>query len=351
MQPPLRLIRPEPSTVYPSRLIVLDRARGHQRFERDICAGLSSRPKHVSSMYLYDDAGSDLFRDIMELPEYYVTRVEREILSRHAGEIVEPLLTESTDVVDLGAGDGVKTLLLLERLQGRDARYVPIDVSPRALHEAWRSCNDQLPKLAVVPVRADYFAGVTHIAALAPERRRMVLLLGSNIGNLERPAVEYLLRGLRNALQPGDLVLIGFDLVKDPEIMQRAYDDADGVTARFNLNLLERVNRELAGTFCTDEFRHHATYSHRRQAMESYLVSTRHQEVSVGRRSFTFDAWEPILTEISCKYRESEVGELAQQSGFEEVERFFDDRRYFVDALWTVPGKPRPARFLATRRT
>jgi len=321
-------------------IVELWRDSGRRRFEQDVYEGLSGKPKRLSSMYFYDEQGSELFRNIMELPEYYVTRVEREILLAHAGEIVAPLLETPCDVVDLGAGDGLKTRILLERLVGHDARYVPIDISQRALVDAWRACRERLPWLPVLPVRAEYFAGIAHIAALQPDRTRLVLLLGSNIGNMEAPAANNFFRSLRDALRPGDHVLVGFDLVKDLEVLHRAYDDSAGVTAQFNLNLLRRINRELEGHFHLADFRHHATFSHARQGMESYLVSRRNQQVRVGKFQFDFAAWEPIHTEVSLKYREPDVHEFAQNAGFIEVGQFTDAKSYFLNALWRVPEGP-----------
>jgi L-histidine N-alpha-methyltransferase len=334
---PDRLVKPSPQTIKIPKLIELWRDSGRQRFEQDVHAGLAATPKHLSSMYFYDQTGSDLFRSIMELPEYYVTRVEREILLQHAAEITAPLMDARWDVIDLGAGDGVKTRILLERLRGRDARYVPIDISERALLDAGQACSKSFPWLPVQPVRAEYFAGIAHIAALEPERKRLVLLLGSNIGNLEQPEARGFFRSLRDVLRPGDRVLVGFDLVKDLDVLQRAYDDSAGVTAQFNLNLLRRINRELKGHFHLSDFRHHATFSHARQAMESHLVSKRNQTVRVGKSSYEFSAWEPIYTEISCKYRESDIHGFAQAAGFVELGLFTDERNYFIDALWGVP--------------
>lgn len=334
---PERVVKPRRAPQSAPNIIELWRDSGRARFEEDVYAGLSSRPKRLASMYFYDEIGSDLFRSIMELPEYYVTRVEREILLQNAGAIVEPLLGTRCDVIDLGAGDGLKTRILLERLRGEGARYVPIDISERALVDAWEACRERLPWLSVQPVRAEYFAGIAHIAELEPERKRLLLLLGSNIGNLDQTAAHEFFRSLRAALRPGDLVLVGFDLVKDLDVLQRAYDDSAGVTAQFNLNLLRRINRELGGHFHLADFRHHATFSHARQAMESHIVSKRRQTVRVGRHAFEFAAWEPIHTEISCKYREADVRAYARAAGFDEVGHFSDERNYFIDALWRVP--------------
>jgi uncharacterized SAM-dependent methyltransferase len=191
------------------------------------------------------------------------------------------------------------------------------------------------PRLRVAPVEAEYFDGLR-----ALDRRSagalLVLFLGSNIGNLERREAVEFLRLLRGTLRPGDHVLVGFDLLKDVSILRAAYDDEEGVTAAFNLNLLARVNRELGGDFDLAAFEHVATFDSERPAMESWLRSRRRQVVRVAGRSFRFEAGECIHTEISCKYREEEVSAFAAAAGFEEVGRYRDRRRWFADALWRV---------------
>jgi L-histidine Nalpha-methyltransferase len=309
------------------------------QFQRDVHEGLSRTPKGLSSMYFYDDRGSELFRRIMELPEYYLTRTEFEILARNAPSIVESMRGGPCDVVDLGAGDGLKTKVLLERFHGapHDVRYVPIDVSPYALRTAIKSCQTELPWLSAQGLVADYTQGIAWLAEHDPARKRLVLALGSNVGNLPPPAAQRFFRALRAALRPGDHVLVGFDLMKDVALLQRAYDDSAGVTAEFNLGLLRRINRELDGDFDLASFRHFATFSPRTNAMESYLLSLRRQTVRVAGKRYAFDAWEPIQTEISCKYRPADVNAFACDAGFAEVRHFFDERHWFLDALWRVP--------------
>jgi dimethylhistidine N-methyltransferase len=309
------------------------------RFERAVHEGLSRAPKSLSSMYFYDERGSELFRRIMELPEYYLTRVERETLALHGSRIVAPFAESACDVVDLGAGDGVKTRILIERLRqaNADVRYVPIDVSRGALESAIEACEREMPWLTVEGVIAEYADGLRWLNARARTRPRLVLFLGSNVGNLDDQAARGFFRMLRGVLHPGDHVLVGFDLIKDVERLQRAYDDSAGVTAQFNLNLLLRINRELGGEFDPAKFRHFAVFSPRSRAMESYLLSKRRQSVRVGAVRYEFDAWEPIHTEISRKYRQLEIGAFAADAGFLEVGHFVDEQRSFVDALWRVP--------------
>jgi dimethylhistidine N-methyltransferase len=241
-------------------------------------------------------------------------------------------------VIDLGAGDGLKTRILLEHFHARpDAvRYLPIDVSEHALHSVLAGCRREQPWLAAQGVIADYAEGIEWLSRRDPSRRRLVLVLGSNVGNLTHGGTQRFFRSLRAALRPGDHLLVGFDLVKDAQVLQLAYDDPAGVTAEFNLNLLRRINRELDGDFDPRAFQHHAAFAPTRRAMESYLISTRAQTVHVAGRSFEFEAWEPIRTEISCKYRPSDVSAFARDAGFAEVGHYLDERRFFVDALWSV---------------
>jgi L-histidine N-alpha-methyltransferase len=310
------------------------------RFAHDVHEGLGRAPKTLPSLYFYDDRGSELFRRIMELPEYYLTRAERECLERHGPRLLAPLCAAGCDVVDLGAGDGLKARILLEQLRrgGTEPRYFPIDVSEHALQTVLGACSQELPWLEAQGVVAEYGEGLRWLGARDGARPRLVLMLGSNIGNLSMSAAERFLVALRTSLRPGDHVLIGFDLLKDVAVLQRAYDDAAGVTAQFNLNLLRRINRELRADFDPAAFRHFAAFSPTRQAMESYLLSVRRQRVQVDGTRYEFEAWEPIHTEISCKYRPSDVSALASAAGFIEAGYGSDERHFFLDALWRVPA-------------
>jgi len=303
-------------------------------FLRDVLGGLARRPRAIPSRWFYDARGSRLFQWITRLPEYYLTRVELGILRRDADRIAAPLAGAPCTVVDLGAGDGHKTRVLLERLlRGGQVTYAPIDLSRVAVDEAASSVRAELPGVEVVPLCGEYAAGLRTLAAQRAGAL-LVLFLGSSIGNMERPAAVAFLRALRRRLRPGDHALVGFDLLKDVRLLRAAYDDAQGVTAAFNLNLLARIDRELGADFDPSAFAHRATFDPRRPAMESWLVSRRRQRVTVAGRSFAFEAGEAIHTEISCKYREADVAAFARDAGFEEVARLRDERRWFCDALW-----------------
>jgi L-histidine N-alpha-methyltransferase len=309
---------------------------------RDVLAGLRRVPKRICSSALYDAEGSRIFQRIMELPSYYLSRAEEEVFRTHAHAIARGFRGERVTVVDLGAGDGSKTVLLLRALSdvANEVAYVPVDVSRAALDDLERAHRDRLPAIQFSAVEGDYLNGLAEAAARYPGRRRLALFLGSNIGNLEAREAVNLLSTWRGGLSRGDELLLGFDLLKDPELLQRAYDDDEGVTAEFNRNLLRRLNRELDADFDVDAFRHLARYNPQVAAMESYLVSERDQIVHVAGERIHFLAWEAIQTEVSCKYREADVRSFAEKSGFHPSGWYYDSRHWFLDALFRVDGSP-----------
>ncbi len=310
------------------------------QFVPSILAGLQAQPKQLPSAYFYDQQGSELFRRIMQLPSYYLSRCEAEVISRHAPRIAEQCRAERLVVVDLGAGDGSKTRPLLDALARTCSEliYAPVDISADALQGLGDAHRARYPALPFDPVVGEYTTGIELVGKRYPKHRRLALFLGSNIGNLAPAEAISLLSTWRASLGPGDSMLLGFDLLKDPEVLQLAYADPQGVTAAFNLNLLARMNRELGANFDLGAFRHFARFDARRCAMESYLLSTREQVVNVAGSRIAFAAWEPIHTEISCKYRESDVLSFARASGFSSLCNYYDERRYFLDALWRTDG-------------
>jgi len=312
-------------------------------FERHVIEGLGRDERALSSLWFYDDRGSRLFREIMALPSYYPTNAEREILARYSPDIIQRSCTERLLIVDLGAGDASKTRLLLGAASdgGVDATYAPIDVSEGALADAEASLATLMPGQRVTSVVGEYGSGLAELAAREPNTPRLVLMLGSNIGNLEHEAAGQLLASIAAGLGPSDLLLVGYDLMKDPQRLRAAYDDPQGVTAAFNLNLLTRINRELEGDFDLRKFRHVATLDLARPAMESWIVSTTRQTVHVAGRAFELDAWEAIHTEISCKYGDAHFARFARAAGLTEVARFHDERRDFVDVLYRPSGAGR----------
>lgn len=327
-----RILEPSPSA---------SAEASRRAFMSEVLIGLSQKPKALSSRFLYDAAGSESFERICDLDEYYLTRCEFEILRKHAADLVERVGNRPLNLVDLGAGDGRKTAVLLEALleRGADVRYVPIDISEPAMKRVCGLMAERFGGLAIEGLVSEYFDGVRWLGEQT-ERSNLVLFLGSNIGNFDKAHARAFLQQMWSALSPGDHVLVGFDLKKDIELLLAAYNDREGVTADFNLNLLDRINRELGGNFDRSNFRHFATYNVFTGAMESYLVSLERQRVFIGalRQSFEFSPWEPIHTEYSYKYLDEDVTDLAYFAGFDVEALFYDPNRWFCDALWKVPG-------------
>lgn len=308
-------------------------------FALDVLTGLSERPKRVSSRWFYDDEGSRLFRQIMALEEYYPTDLERRILEVDGPAIAERFAGRTLDVVDLGAGDGSKTFLLLRQLQraGADVRFVPIDISDGAMATLYELAAREIPDVPVAGVVGDYVAGLRWLAS-QDDRERLVLFLGSNIGNFDKPRARAFLRRIWSGLAVGDHLLVGFDLKKDIEVLLAAYNDSQGVTSAFNLNLLHRINTELGGHFDLDKWRHFGTYNVFTGAMESYLMSLERQSVRIDalRTTFDFLAWEPIHTEYSYKYLLEDIQSLADVCGFAVEGRYTDPKGWFTDVLLRV---------------
>ena len=309
------------------------------QFAEDVLRGLSSTPKSLSSKYFYDDEGSRLFQEIMKLPEYYLTGCELEIFKTQADAIFHEFADGDAafDLIELGAGDGTKTAVLIDHFlkQRADISYSPIDISQEALDALTEKFNREFPALRMNAMNGDYFKILKSLRS-GIGRRKVLLFLGSNIGNFSRDQSVAFFRDLRSVMSDKDLLLVGFDLQKDPHVIAAAYDDPQGVTARFNLNLLARINRELGGDFDLDKFIHYANYRPIEGSARSFLISREKQKVSIAAlgRTFEFDQWEPIFMEISQKYSLDLIEWLASESGFEIKKHFFDSRRYYCDSLW-----------------
>ena len=304
-----------------------------------VAQGLRQQPKALSSMYFYDDAGSQLFQQIMGLPEYYPTRAEFSIFEEHGPAIVECLHAaeagQEFTLVELGAGDGLKTRVLLREMLRRDLvfRYAPVDISGGALAGLTATLRQELPALRVQAMEADYATALQQLPDLPGTKA--VLFLGSNIGNFLPAARQQFLRELAAPLGPADRLLIGFDLRKDPRRIRAAYDDAQGVTAAFNLNLLTRLNRELGADFDLAHWQHYTDYDPLTGAVRSYLVSTRAQTVHFAGPDLTVDfaAWEVIHTENSYKFTRPQIEALAAEAGLRVVRAFTDARADFADVV------------------
>lgn len=313
-------------------------------FASDVLIGLSERPRRLPSAYFYDGEGSRLFRRIMGLPEYYLTRCEREVLANHSQEIGSLLGSRDVNVVDLGAGDGAKTAVLLERLirGGAAVCYVPIDISEEALRQVSNRMRSELPGLQVSGLVTTYANGLRWLAEHTALTSNLVCFLGSNIGNFTKARARAFLQEIWRVMRPQDALLVGFDLKKDIDLLLAAYNDDQGVTAAFNLNLLHRINVELGGDFELSKFRHFGTYDVHSGAMVSYLVSLVEQRVTIESLGIAFDfaAWEPLHTEYSYKYLPADIRDLARDSGFRIQADFADERGWFIDSLWRPEQRP-----------
>lgn len=290
----------------------------------DVHAGLTATPKSLPPKYFYDARGSDLFNEITRLPEYYPTRAETEILERHASDIAK--LTRCESLVELGSGTSAKTRLLLSALinEGSLREFVPFDVDPAVLSQASSALGLEYPALAVSPVVGDF---EVHLDALPRDAgRRVIAFLGSTIGNLEPPERAVFLRSVAAVLRPGDAFLLGTDLVKNAERLLRAYDDAAGVTAEFNRNVLVVINRELGADFDVDSFEHIARWDTEQEWIEMRLRSSRAQRVTITDLGLTveFAEGEQMRTEISAKFRSDGVARELAAAGMVS-ERFWTD--------------------------
>ncbi|HEY0273801.1 MAG TPA: L-histidine N(alpha)-methyltransferase [Chitinophaga sp.] len=309
-------------------------------FYRDVINGLSAPQKKLDSKYFYDSTGDRLFQQLMNCRDYYPTQCELDILSRQQSRIAEVIqdhLHGPFDLVELGAGDATKSVYLLQQLlyNGNDYTYFPIDISANVIAQLEQHLPDRVPGLQFQGLQGEYFHMLQEVHARS-SRPKIVLFMGANIGNFTREEAKAFCTNLRQQLRPGDLVMIGFDLKKHPRIILNAYSDQEGITRAFNLNLLTRINRELGADFNVDAFDHYAYYDPVSGACKSFLVSLEAQRVHIGQRLFRFKQDECIDMEISLKYSQEEIDALAAQSGFTLVEKFYDQKKWFVDCIWKV---------------
>jgi L-histidine N-alpha-methyltransferase len=309
----------------------------NNQFLEDVLFGLDSKPKKLSSKYFYDKKGDELFQQIMALDEYYLTRAEYEIFKTNKQEILEIFQSGNLEfrLIEFGAGDGYKTKLLLEHFITSKAKfeYKPIDISQNALDKLKIDLNGNIPKLNMTAEQGDYFQVLKKLPRL-DHKKNVILFLGSNIGNFTLDEVEKFLTNIRNKIHLGDLLFLGLDLKKDPEKIRAAYNDKEGVTRDFNLNLLDRINKELNANFEIGSFEHYPSYNPINGECTSSLISTKDQTATVNGKTFTFEKWEPIHTEISRKFSLSQIEELALKCGFEIAKNLFDSNQYFVDTIW-----------------
>ena len=314
--------------------VLLDAAPAWQDFREETLSGLSASPRTLPCKYFYDDRGAQLFRKICDLPEYYITRTELEILRLHGAEMAAAL-GSSVELIGLGTGAGSKTRILLEELD-QPAVYIPIDISKEQLQRSVARFCAIFPQLQILPVCADYLEPFELPLPRRPSSRSVVYFPGSTIGNFEPAAAVAFLRRLAELAGNEGGLLIGVDLQKDTRVIERAYNDRTGVTAEFNLNLLARANREFDADFDLRQWRHRATYNPDKGRIEMYLVSAADQSVHIEQRRFDFRAGEKILTEYSYKYTPEGFAAIAGKAGFEFRKIWSDRKKLFGVFYFTL---------------
>ena len=310
-----------------------------ERFYKDVVEGLTSTPKRLDSKYFYDAQGDKIFQELMGCEEYYPTNCEMEIFTSQTAEICKAIIAggDAFDLIELGAGDATKSTQLLKYLidNKADFTYLPIDISENVISNLNITLPVTLPGINITGLNGEYFDMLKKAASIS-NKRKVVMFLGSNVGNMPVDVAQGFCRELRNNLSEGDMVLIGIDLKKNPKTVLAAYNDSEGITKRFNINLLERINRELGGDFNTRQFDHYASYNPETGACKSYLISLTDQKVKIGDATISFLKDEYIDMEISQKYAVEQTYELAAKANFKPLNQFFDSKKWFVDAIWTA---------------
>ena len=311
-------------------------------FLADTLAGLAATPKTLQPKYFYDERGSELFEEITELQEYYVTRTEIGIMQQYQAEMCAEFAPNTT-LVELGSGASVKTLYLLREAARRalNLTYVPIDISRDFLFKTAAELSSRFPDLNVSAVCADFLDGVRWVKDqdFCGSDQTVVYFPGSTIGNFEQDKALELLQSINRLLRPGDAFLLGTDMIKDRDVLQQAYDDSAGVTAAFNLNILTRINRELGANFPVHDYTHVALFNPELERMEMHLESQSNHVVALGGQSFPVQAGERIHTECSHKYTPEKVRALAAETGYELRQTWMDVNSYFGVHYMVVPQR------------
>jgi L-histidine N-alpha-methyltransferase len=310
-------------------------------FCKDIMEGLSATPKHLHSKYFYDAKGDRLFQDIMNCDEYYPFNCELEIFREKTSELANTIMLpgDAFELIELGAGDCTKSSHLLRHLVevGANFTYMPIDISANIIDYLNLQLPVTIPGIAINGLNGEYFEMLEKAAEMSANRK-VVLFLGSNLGNMPPEEAELFCQELRSHLRPGDLAIIGLDLKKHPATILAAYNDKAGITKEFNLNLLHRINRDLNANFDVSQFEHYPVYDPETGACKSYLISLKDQVVTIHTKSTVeaihFAKDEQIFMEISQKYTVEQAAHLGNQASFETVKQFFDRKSWFVDTVW-----------------
>ena len=307
-------------------------------FKKDIYEGLKSQPKSLSSKYFYDEKGDILFQKIMACDEYYLTNADNEIFSEQTHDLAKALnpTNEPFDVLELGAGDATKSTYLLKEWQnsGADFTYYPIDISSTMISYLKTEMPKRIPNLKVHGLTGEYLEQVKEAHRIS-KRKKVILFLGSSIGNFEMHEAHNFLRKLYDEIETGDVVLVGFDLKKNPHQILKAYNDSEGITRDFNLNLLERINRELGADFDVSKFEHFPIYNPLTGACRSFLISQIAQIVTFNDGTIiNFTAFEAIDMELSQKFSIADIDRIAMRIGFANQPYFFDSNNYYCNAIW-----------------
>lgn len=304
-------------------------------FAQEVKDGLSAPKKRLSSKWFYDEIGDKLFVDIMNMPEYYLTDAEFEILSGQTTDIIHSfdMYSKHFDLFELGAGDGTKTMELLKALRRSDFTYRPIDISVHAIQELKKRIAKKLPEVAVEGAQGEYFDVLSTLNTTNP---KVILFMGSNIGNLMDERANAFLKRLASVMNKGDKLLLGVDLKKSSSIVLPAYNDAQGITARFNLNLLHRINRELGGDFEVSNFAHKPMYDEEKGWAMSFLESSVDQKVSIEHLGLTvsFKKGELVFMEVSRKYDDETIARIVENTELDFIQKFYDSKKYFCDILF-----------------
>lgn len=301
--------------------------------------GLFKKVKSLPSWLFYDENGDRIFQQIMHMPEYYLTGCEYEILQMNASSILKRFSQHGEfQLIELGAGDGLKTEVLLKHFmrEGADFTYHPIDISPTVLTQLQGRLSTSLPNLPFFPQQGEYNTALSRLN-LSSKKRKVILFLGANIGNYGINEAGSFLHAIQQSMNINDLLFLGIDLQKDPRLIQRAYDDAQGITKNFNLNILVRLNKELGANFMLDQFSHYPVYHPETGEASSYLISLRAQEVyfEVLNKTIQFNRWEQIHTEVSIKYNQQMIEQLAKVSNLSIEHQYYDCKHYFSDVVLT----------------
>ena len=308
-------------------------------FKKDIYEGLTAFPKHLSSKYIYDRKGDKLFQDIMGMPTYYLTGCELGIITDNTHTIGELFRDreKGLDLIELGAGDGKKTKVLLRFMSENDFNFIykPIDISENAIKQLSENLAEEIPKLKVDAEIGEYFEVLERLKGFN-KRKKVIMFLGSNIGNLRHPVAIEFLSKLKDSMLPEDLLFMGFDQKKNPQTILDAYNDSAGITEDFNKNILIRINRELGANFNTDNFLHWESYNPETGTAKSFLVAKKAMEVEVKdlQLQISLDQWESIHVEISQKYDDKTVSWLAREAGLQIATSFSDPKDYYKNYVF-----------------